>query len=41
VPALYGIGADIRGYFTYLVKGQEQEKFSAPLDVAVGIEPAE
>lgn len=41
VPALYGIGADIRRYFTYLIKGREQEKFSAPLNRKVGIAPAE
>jgi len=32
VPALYGIGADIRRYFIYVVKGRPQEKFSAGLD---------
>jgi len=28
VPALYGIGADIRRFFKYLVSGQRQPKFS-------------
>lgn len=32
VPALYGIGADIRRYFVYLVKGKEQAKFTAELE---------
>ncbi|GLQ19762.1 efflux RND transporter permease subunit [Algimonas porphyrae] len=32
VPALYGIGADIRRYFVYLIKGQEQPRFSERLE---------
>ncbi|MGB3457479.1 MAG: efflux RND transporter permease subunit [Litorimonas sp.] len=32
VPALYGIGADIRRYAAYLFKGREVERFSASLD---------
>ncbi len=28
VPALYGIGADIRRFFVYLIKGQPQPKFT-------------
>ncbi len=28
VPALYGIGADIRRFFVYLIKGQEQPNFT-------------
>ena len=31
VPALYGIGADIRRYFAYLVSGRKEERFDAPL----------
>lgn len=34
VPALYGIGADIRRGIIYLVKGQEQPKFSGKLGVS-------
>lgn len=32
VPALYGIGADIRRYFVYLIRGREQAKFTAELE---------
>lgn len=32
VPALYGIGADIRRFFIYLVKGQEQPRFAATIE---------
>ncbi|WP_371396791.1 efflux RND transporter permease subunit [Fretibacter rubidus] len=32
VPALYGIGADIRRLFVYLFTGREQQAFSAKLD---------
>jgi len=31
VPALYGIGADIRRFFIYLIKGEKQPNFSAAL----------
>ena len=31
VPALYAIGADIRRFFIYLVKGRPQERFSSSL----------
>ncbi|MEM6411842.1 MAG: efflux RND transporter permease subunit [Pseudomonadota bacterium] len=31
VPALYGIGADIRRFFGYLISGRRQDTFSAPL----------
>lgn len=39
VPALYGIGADIRRFFIYLVKGREMPKFSASLEP--GLTPGE
>ncbi len=32
VPALYGIGADIRRFFIYLVKGQKQPRFAAAIE---------
>jgi Cu/Ag efflux pump CusA len=32
VPALYGIGADIRRGMKYLIKGEPQPKFSAVLE---------
>lgn len=35
VPALYGIGADIRRYIKYLVTGKPQVKFSHGLELAV------
>ncbi|MEM7729505.1 MAG: efflux RND transporter permease subunit [Pseudomonadota bacterium] len=38
VPALYGIGADIRRYGAYLFKGREIEPFSGKLD---GVPPSE
>ena len=31
VPALYGIGADIRRFFKYLISGQRQPKFTAAI----------
>lgn len=31
VPALYGIGADIRRYFAYLLSGRKQDRFDAAL----------
>ena len=42
VPALYGIGADIRRFFGYLISGKRQEAFSAPLadDSGAGPLPA-
>ena len=32
VPALYGIGADIRRFFGYLLSGRRRDAFSAPLE---------
>jgi multidrug efflux pump subunit AcrB len=36
VPALYGIGADLRRYTLYLFKGEEQPRFSASLENGIG-----
>ena len=44
VPALYGIGADIRRFFIYLIKGREQPRFSQALETPNhqgGFAPAE
>ncbi|WOR14562.1 efflux RND transporter permease subunit [Hyphomonas sp. FCG-A18] len=43
VPALYGIGADIRRFFGYLISGRKHEAFSAPLadDTPSTLAPAE
>lgn len=45
VPALYGIGADIRRFFIYLIKGREQPRFSQSLEdsqpLTGGMAPAE
>lgn len=38
VPALYGIGADIRRFFLGLIKRQKQPRFSAPLEGFVAAE---
>ena len=32
VPALYGIGADIKRFFVYLITGKPQPSFNALLD---------
>ena len=39
VPALYGIGADIRRLFVYLFTGKEQQGFTANLDGATAVTP--
>jgi len=38
VPALYGIGADIRRFFIGLIKRQKQPRFSAPLETGYAAE---
>ncbi|MCI5047334.1 MAG: efflux RND transporter permease subunit [Aquisalinus sp.] len=40
VPALYGIGADIRRFFIYVITGKKQPRFAANLDDTSGYEHA-
>ncbi|WP_306252651.1 efflux RND transporter permease subunit [Parvularcula sp. IMCC14364] len=40
VPALYGIGADIRRFFIYIFTGKKQPRFAANLDDTSGYEHA-
>ena len=42
VPALYGIGADVKRFFGYLISGRRREAFSAPLSHSASLPaPAE